>query len=141
MQQTEVLDSRKNMSRNKRYVAIGLATLGPSRFLFACCWDPELTPFLLLRTGGGLVIGLSAGLLAPVIGAALGGALTTVGITGTTGFLAGAGGAAAITTGGVLTGSTIATKGMVRRTQFVRTFELKALHNQKRINCFITMPG
>jgi len=30
MQQTEVLDARKNMSRNKRYVAIGLATLGSS---------------------------------------------------------------------------------------------------------------
>ena len=45
-------------------------------------------------SGGGLVIGLSAGLLAPVIGAGLGAAFTTIGITGTTGFLAGAGGAA-----------------------------------------------
>lgn len=87
------------------------------------------------------MIGLSAGLLAPVIGAALGGALTTIGVTGTTGFLAGAGGAAAITTGGVLTGTSIAGRGMRRRTQFVTTFELKALHNQKRINCFITIPG
>jgi hypothetical protein len=80
-------------------------------------------------------------LLAPVIGAALGGALTSIGVGGTTGFLAGAGGAAVITTGGVVTGSSIATKGMMRRTQYVRTFELKPLHNQKRINCFITVPG
>ena len=28
MQQTDVIDGRKNMSKNKRYVAIGLATLG-----------------------------------------------------------------------------------------------------------------
>ncbi|KAG8787094.1 hypothetical protein FRC12_015919 [Ceratobasidium sp. 428] len=64
--------------------------------------------------GGGLVIGLSAeflapsaGFLAPVIGAGLGAVLTTVGVIGATGFLAGAGGAAIIT-GGVLTGSSIA---------------------------------
>lgn len=30
MQQTEVIDGREKMSRNKRYVAIGLATLGMS---------------------------------------------------------------------------------------------------------------
>lgn len=91
--------------------------------------------------GGGLVIGLSAGLLAPVIGAGLGAALTTIGITGTTGFLAGAGGAAVITTGGVLTGSGIAAKGMARRTQFVRTFDILPLHNNKRVNCILTVPG
>ncbi|CED85295.1 Uncharacterized conserved protein [Phaffia rhodozyma] len=118
LEQHDVIESRKKDGRNKRYVAIGLATLG-----------------------GGLVIGLSAGLLAPVIGAALGGALTTVGITGTSSFLAGAGGAAVITTGGVLSGGRIASKGMARRTQVVRVFELRALHNQKRVNCWITVPG
>jgi hypothetical protein len=91
--------------------------------------------------GGGLVIGLSAGLLAPVIGAGLGAAFATVGISGTTGFLAGTGGAVAITTGGVLTGSSIAGKGMARRTREVRTFEFKPIHNNKRVNCFITVPG
>lgn len=30
---------------------------------------------------------------------------------------------------------------MKRRTQVVKTFELKALHNQKRVNAWITMPG
>ncbi|KAI0782404.1 hypothetical protein BC629DRAFT_1289282 [Irpex lacteus] len=108
---------RKN-SRKRRYMMLGLATLG-----------------------GGLVIGLSAGLLAPVIGAGLGAAFTTIGITGTTGFLAGAGGAAVITTGGVLTGSGIAARGMARRTQHVRTFDILPLHNNKRVNCILTVPG
>ena len=92
-------------------------------------------------TGGGLVIGLSAGLLAPVIGAGLGAAFTTIGITGTTGFLAGAGGAAVITTGGVLTGSSIAVNGMIKRTRLVRTFNILPLHNNKRVSCILTVPG
>lgn len=87
------------------------------------------------------MIGLSAGLLAPVIGAGLGAAFTTIGVTGTAGFLGGVGGAAVITTGGVLTGSGIAAKGMSRRTQQVRTFELLPLHNNKRVSCIITVPG
>jgi hypothetical protein len=94
-----------------------------------------------LNIGGGLVIGLSAGLLAPVIGAGLGAAFTAVGISGTTGFLAGAGGAAVITTGGVLTGSGIAAQGMARRTQQVRIFDVLPLHNNKRVSCILTVPG
>lgn len=95
----------------------------------------------IIATGGGLVIGLSAGLLAPVIGAGLGAAFSTIGISGTAGFLGGAGGAAVITTGGVLTGSGIAANGMARRTRVVRTFDLLPLHNNKRVNCIITVPG
>jgi Protein of unknown function (DUF726) len=91
--------------------------------------------------GGGLVIGLSAGLLAPVIGLGLAGAFTTIGITGTTAFLGGTAGAAVITTGGILTGSTIAVRGMSNRTQYVRTFEILPLHNNKRVNCILTVPG
>ena len=74
-------------------------------------------------------------------GAGLGAAFTTIGITGTTGFLAGTGGAAVITTGGVLTGSSIAVRGMARRTKQVGTFDLLPLHNNKRLNCIITVPG
>nr|GAT51735.1 predicted protein [Mycena chlorophos] len=118
IEQQEVIEGRQKAARKKRYMMLGLATLG-----------------------GGLVIGLSAGLLAPVIGAGLGAALGTVGITGTTGFLAGAGGAAVITTGGVLTGSGIAMKGMINRTQFVRTFEILPLHNNKRVSAILTVPG
>lgn len=93
------------------------------------------------HAGGGLVIGLSAGLLAPAIGAGLGAAFTTIGITGTSGFLAGTGGAALITTGGVITGSSIAGTGIARRTQQVKTFEVLPLHNNKRVNCILTVPG
>ncbi|KAG7451899.1 DUF726-domain-containing protein [Guyanagaster necrorhizus] len=118
MENEDIIDSRRKANRKKRYMMLGLATLG-----------------------GGLVIGLSAGLLAPVIGVGLGAAFSTIGITGTTGFLAGAGGAAVITTGGVLTGSGIAVRGMINRTQQVRTFDLLPLHNNKRVNCIITVPG
>ncbi|KAG8984855.1 hypothetical protein FRB93_006204 [Tulasnella sp. JGI-2019a] len=118
MEQKDVIEGRSAAAKKKRYVMMGLATLG-----------------------GGLVIGLSAGLLAPVIGAGLGAAFGTIGITGTTAFLGSAGGAAVITTGGVLTGSGIATKAMARRTQQVRTFDLLPLHNNKRVNCFITVTG
>ncbi|KAI0094238.1 hypothetical protein BDY19DRAFT_10660 [Irpex rosettiformis] len=112
------IEEVRKSSRKRRFMMLGLATLG-----------------------GGLVIGLSAGLLAPVIGAGLGAAFTTIGITGTTGFLAGAGGAAVITTGGVLTGSGIAVRGMARRTQYVRTFDILPLHNNKRVNCILTVAG
>lgn len=118
LEQGEIIEDRRQRGKKRRYAMMGLATLG-----------------------GGLVIGLSAGLLAPVIGAGLGAAMATVGITGTTGFLAGAGGAAVITTGGVITGSTIGGKGMARRTKNVRTFEFRPIHNNKRVNCFIAVPG
>lgn len=76
-----------------------------------------------------------------MIGAGLVTALGTVGISGTAGFLAGAGGAAVITTGGVLTGSGIAARGMANRTQYVRTFDILPLHNNKRVNCILTVSG
>ncbi|KAK0185158.1 hypothetical protein F5146DRAFT_1071635 [Armillaria mellea] len=101
MENEDIIDGRRKANRKKRYMMLGLATLG----------------------GG----------LAPVIGVGLGAAFSTIGITGTTGFLAGAGGAAVITTGGVLTGSGIAVRGMINRTQQVRTFELLPLHNNKRM--------
>lgn len=118
MENQEIIEGSSKAARKKRYMMMGLATLG-----------------------GGLVIGLSAGLLAPVIGAGLGAAFTAVGISGTTGFLAGAGGAAVITTGGVLTGSGIAAQGMARRTQQVRIFDVLPLHNNKRVSCILTIPG
>ncbi|KAG2032982.1 hypothetical protein BDR03DRAFT_968630 [Suillus americanus] len=118
MENQEIIEGSSKAARKKRYMMMGLATLG-----------------------GGLVIGLSAGLLAPVIGAGLGAAFTAVGISGTTGFLAGAGGAAVITTGGILTGSGIAAQGMARRTQQVRIFDVLPLHNNKRVSCILTVPG
>lgn len=105
-------------NRNKRLAYIGLATLG-----------------------GGLAIGLSAGLLAPVIGAGLAAGLTTVGITGTTGFLAGIGGSVVITTGGVVAGVKVGSKAGARRTGDVHDFEFKPLHNNKRPNLIVTVSG
>lgn len=116
--QEGIIEGRVKTNKRRRYAMMGAAA-----------------------AGGALVIGLSAGLLAPVIGAGLGAAFATVGITGTTGFLAGAGGAAVITTTGVLTGANIAGKGMARRTREVRTFEFRPLHNNKRVSCYITMGG
>lgn len=91
--------------------------------------------------GGSLAIGLSAGLLAPLIGAGLAAGLTTVGIGGTSGFLAGVGGSAIITTGGIAAGAKVGSKAGARRTADVHTFELKPLHNNKRTNLIITVSG
>ena len=105
-------------NRNKRLAMIGLATLG-----------------------GGLAIGLLAGLLAPVIGAGIAAGLTTVGITGTSGFLAGVGGSVLITTSGVAIGAKVGNKAGARRAGDVQTFELKPLHNNKRSNLIVTVSG
>ncbi|PKI83109.1 hypothetical protein MVES1_003077 [Malassezia vespertilionis] len=95
----------------------------------------------LATVSGGLVIGLSAGLLAPVIGAGIGTALGTVGISGASAFFSSVGGAAAITTTGTLGGATIGGRGMSRRMRSVKTFEFRPLHNHKRVNCIVTIPG
>lgn len=105
-------------NRKRRLAYVGLATLG-----------------------GSLAIGLSAGLLAPVIGAGLAAGLTTVGITGTGGFLAGVGGSVAITTGGVAIGARVGNKAGARRLGDVETFEMKPLHNNKRSNLIVTVSG
>lgn len=114
----EFIDKYKKKNKKKRYVYIGLATLG-----------------------GSLAIGLSAGLLAPVIGLGIAGGLTTVGISGTSGFLAGVGGSAIITTGGIVTGAKVGSKAGARRLGDVDTFELKPLYNTKRTNLIITVSG
>jgi hypothetical protein len=139
LEQKEVIEGRSKAAQKRRYVMMGLATLG--MFPVLPPKSDVIEVEALCFVGGGLVIGLSAGLLAPVIGVGLGAALSTVGIAGTGAFLGGVGGAAMITTGGVLTGSTIAAKGMSRRTRQVRTFDLMPLHNNKRVSCLITVPG
>lgn len=115
---TQVLDQRANADKRKRYVLMGLATVG-----------------------GGLVLGLSAGILAPAIAGGLAGALATMGVSGAGAVLTGAGSAAVITTGGVLTGSSIGVRGMARRTKAVTQFELHPVHNNKRLNVIISVPG
>lgn len=111
-------ENRRKMALKKRYVMMGLATVG-----------------------GSLVIGLSAGLLAPVIGAGLAAGFTTIGVAGTSGFLAGAGGAAIITSGAAASGGIIAVRAANRRTGAVKTFEYRPLHNNKRVNLIVTVSG
>jgi hypothetical protein len=111
-------ENRRKMALKKRYVMMGLATVG-----------------------GGLVIGLSAGLLAPMIGAGLAAGFTSIGVAGTGGFLAGAGGAAIITSGAAASGGIIAVRATNRRTGAVKTFEYRPLHNNKRVNLIVTVSG
>lgn len=114
----EHMESRRKMAQKRRYMMMGLATVG-----------------------GGLVIGLSAGLLAPVIGAGLAAGFTTIGVTGTSSFLAGAGGAAIITSSAAASGSLIGGRAANRRTGAVKTFEYRPLHNNKRVNLIVTVSG
>ncbi|KAI1121442.1 hypothetical protein F5Y10DRAFT_256312 [Nemania abortiva] len=114
----EHLENRRKLALRKRYVMMGLATVG-----------------------GGLVIGLSAGLLAPLIGAGLAAGFTTIGVGGTSSFLAGAGGAAIITSGAAASGSFMGGKAASHRTGAVKTFEYRPLNNNKRVNLILTISG
>lgn len=116
--ESEHMETRRKLALKRKYMMMGLATVG-----------------------GSLVIGLSAGLLAPVIGAGLAAGFTTIGVAGTSGFLAGAGGTALITSGAVVTGGTIAVRASHRRTGAVQTFEYRPLHNNKRVNLIVTISG
>ncbi|PWY72356.1 DUF726-domain-containing protein [Aspergillus heteromorphus CBS 117.55] len=116
--ESEHMEKRRKMALKRKFMVMGLATVG-----------------------GGLVIGLSAGLLAPVIGAGIAAGFTTVGITGTSAFLGGAGGTALIASGATLTGGTIGMRASQRRTGPVQTFEYRPLHNNKRVNLIITVSG
>lgn len=118
----EHIEARRKKAKKRRIALMGLATVG-----------------------GGLVIGLSAGIMAPMIGAGLVAGLTTLGVStaGTAGaaFATGVGGAALITTTGVFSGGTIAVRAADRRTGAVKTFEYRPLHNNKRVNLIVTVAG
>ena len=116
--ESDHMEKRRQMALKRRYMVMGLATVG-----------------------GGLVIGLSAGLLAPVIGAGLAAGLTTVGISGTSAFLGGAGGTAVIASTASLSGSVIGMRASKRRTGAVQTFEYRPLHNNKKLNLIVTVSG
>ena len=112
------LETRRKQALKRRYIVMGLATVG-----------------------GGMIIGLSAGVLAPVIGAGLAAGFTTIGVAGTSGFLAGSGGIAIITTGAAVAGGTMGVRAGNRRTGAVKTFEYRPLHNNKRVNLIVTVSG
>ncbi|KAI8644390.1 hypothetical protein BD408DRAFT_363199 [Parasitella parasitica] len=109
--------SRNKQRRKKRYVMIGLATIG-----------------------GGLILGLSAGLMAPVIAGGLGALLTTVGFGGS-GFLGSTAGIALITGGATLAGGRIGGKSMNKRMKTVNTFEFLPIHVDENVNCIISITG
>ncbi|KAK1757639.1 hypothetical protein QBC47DRAFT_340626 [Echria macrotheca] len=112
------MENRRKLALKRRYVMMGLATVG-----------------------GGLVIGLSAGLLAPMIGAGLAVGFGAIGVSGTGTFLAGAGGAAIITSSAAASGGFIGVRAANRRTGAVKTFEYRPLHNNKRVNLIVTVSG
>lgn len=114
----EHMEVRRKLALKKRYMVMGLATVG-----------------------GGLVIGLSAGLLAPVIGAGLAAGFTTIGVAGTSSFLGGAAASAIITSGAAVSGGVIGVRAADRRTGAVKTFEYRPLHNNKRVNLIVTISG
>lgn len=95
----------------------------------------------LAMVGGSLILGLSGGLLAPVIGAGIAAGLSTIGIGGATGFLTGAGGTAVVAVASTAIGGNIGAKGMGRRMGSVRTFEFRPLHNNRRVNLIISVSG
>ncbi|KAL3478779.1 hypothetical protein BJX99DRAFT_245335 [Aspergillus californicus] len=116
--ESDHMEKRRKSALKRKFMIMGLATVG-----------------------GGLVIGLSAGLLAPVIGAGLAAGFTTIGVGGTSAFLGGAGGTALIASGATLTGSTIGLRASHRRMGAVQTFEYRPLHNNKRFNLIVTVSG
>lgn len=114
----EHLEARRKAAQKRRMIVMGLCTVG-----------------------GGLVIGLSAGLMAPVIGAGLAAGFTSIGVAGTSSFLAGAGAATLIGTTGAGIGARIGINASNRRTGAVKTFEYRPLHNNKRVNLIVTVSG
>ncbi|KAL5038752.1 hypothetical protein RTP6_006015 [Batrachochytrium dendrobatidis] len=109
----EVVDQRNKVDGRNRWLLAGIATLA-----------------------GGAVIGVTAGLAAPFIGAGIGAALTTFGITGATGlstFMASTGGLAIITAGGVLSGGGMSGVKMMRRTRGIEEFEFLGLEDALNI--------
>ena len=116
--ESEHMEKRRKLALKRKYMVMGIATVG-----------------------GGLVIGLSAGLLAPVIGAGMAAGLGTIGVGGTSAFLGGAGGTALIASGATLTGGTIGLRASHRRTGAVKTFEYRPLHNNKKVNLIVTVAG
>ncbi|KAH3681029.1 hypothetical protein WICMUC_000010 [Wickerhamomyces mucosus] len=113
-----LMKNRSKKAKKKKYVYVGLATIG-----------------------GALILGLSGGLLAPVIGGGIAAGLSTIGIGGTAGFLGGTAGTALVTVGSTALGARAGSKGMLKRVGDVQTFEFVPLHNNRRTNLIITVSG
>ncbi|KAI9316420.1 hypothetical protein BX666DRAFT_2044375, partial [Dichotomocladium elegans] len=117
-----ILNQAEKMTRNKerrkrRQVMIGLATLG-----------------------GGAILGVSAGLMAPLIAGGLGTVLSTAGLSGATGFLNGTAGIALITGSATGIGGGNS-KSMKKRMKTIKTFEFVPVAINDRVNCIISVSG
>ncbi|ORE01157.1 DUF726-domain-containing protein [Rhizopus microsporus var. microsporus] len=109
---------RNKQRKKRRYVMVGLATIG-----------------------GGLILGLSAGLMAPVIAGGLGVILSTVGVTGTASFLGGTAGIALITGGATVAGGRLGGRSMSRRMKSINTFDFLPIHSEDNVSCIVTING
>lgn len=118
LNENEFIKYRSKRNKRKRLIYIGLAGVG-----------------------GSLILGISGGLLGPLIGAGIAAGLSTVGIAGTSGFLAGTAGTAIVTTVSTGIGAKVGLQGMMKRTGSVKTFEFKPLHSNRRVNLIITVSG
>lgn len=116
--ETDHMKVRRKKNRKRKICYVGLATIG-----------------------GSLVLGLSGGLLAPVIGAGIAAGLSTIGITGAAGFLTGVGGTAVVAATSTAIGAKIGTEAMSKRMGSVRTFEFSPLHNNRRVNLIVSVSG
>ncbi|KAI7897975.1 uncharacterized protein BX663DRAFT_526643 [Cokeromyces recurvatus] len=110
--------SRNRERKKRRYIMVGLATIS-----------------------GGLILGLSAGLMAPVIAGGIGAILTTVGVTGTGSFLGGTAGIALITGGATVAGGRIGGRSMNKRMKTINTFEFIPVYTDENANCIISITG
>ncbi|CAO3594396.1 unnamed protein product [Absidia cylindrospora] len=115
---TKERTSRNKQRKKRRYVMIGLATIG-----------------------GGLILGLSAGFMAPVIAGGLGALLTTVGVSGTSTFLGGATGIGLITSAATVAGGRLGAKSMNKRMKSIGTFEFLPIHVNHQASCIISVTG
>ncbi|KAJ1826292.1 hypothetical protein LPJ56_002254 [Coemansia sp. RSA 2599] len=112
------IKERAQQGKKRRMVIIGLATVG-----------------------GVLVIGLSAGILAPAIGAGIGATLGAIGVANTGAFFGSVGGTALITGAATLTGSGLAGRQITRRTRFAEQFEFIPCIDERQTNLVLTVPG
>ncbi|OUM63591.1 hypothetical protein PIROE2DRAFT_34163, partial [Piromyces sp. E2] len=102
------IDNRASEYKKKRWLYMGLASIS-----------------------GGLVIGLTAGLAAPLISTGLGATLSMIhlGVHGTTAFLGSTGGIALISSAGTLTGASLTGMKMAKRTRGVSECEFIQIEN------------
>ncbi|KAI9007167.1 hypothetical protein BC832DRAFT_433011 [Gaertneriomyces semiglobifer] len=100
----DLVGKRNTADQRQRWIFTGLATLA-----------------------GGAVIGLTAGLAAPLIAGGIGVALGTFGVSGVSAALSTTGALALITTGGVLTGGGMGGFKMLKRTKGISQFEFLSL--------------